>query len=293
MTARSDDAPAIVVVMITLNEAHHLPGLFENLRDFPCEVFIVDSFSSDETVDIALRHGAHVVQRRFRGFGDQWNFALRELPVTAPWTMKLDPDERLSPELKREICAAVNRNDAEGHLVTRRLWFMGRPLPIRHRLLRLWRTGAARFSDVLVNEHPLVDGRIGTLRGDLEHHDSPDLHHWYEKQNTYTTMEALSAWRGDRLSERPRLFGSALQRQMWLKRASRDVPLLPFLLFLYYVLAAGTWRAGWRGILWANLRRDVYRMIRYKRRELDARGAEYRLPPRSAGEPDARVTQCD
>jgi len=47
------------------------------------------------------------VQRRFRGFGDQWNFALRELPITAPWTMKLDPDERLSDTLKQEIASAI------------------------------------------------------------------------------------------------------------------------------------------------------------------------------------------
>ena len=93
----------VAVVMISLNEAHNMEAVLENLKGWAQEVFLVDSYSQDETVDIALRYGVHVVQRSFRGFGDQWNFALRELPITAPWTMKLDPDERLSDELKANI----------------------------------------------------------------------------------------------------------------------------------------------------------------------------------------------
>src|SRR6202022_3823130 len=86
----------IAVVMIALNEAHNMESVLQNLAGWAQEVFLVDSYSSDGTVDVALKHGVHVVQREFRGFGDQWNFALRELPITAPWTMKFDPDERLS-----------------------------------------------------------------------------------------------------------------------------------------------------------------------------------------------------
>src|SRR6202163_4732475 len=93
----------VAVVMISLNEAQNMEGVLQNLKGWAQEIFLVDSYSSDGTVDIALRHGVNVVQRRFRGFGDQWNFALRELPITAPWTMKLDPDERLPDTLKQEI----------------------------------------------------------------------------------------------------------------------------------------------------------------------------------------------
>ena len=74
----------------------------DNITPWAQEVFLVDSFSSDDTVDIVLKYDVHVVQRRFRGFGNQWNFALEKLPITAPWAMKLDPDERLTNRLKRE-----------------------------------------------------------------------------------------------------------------------------------------------------------------------------------------------
>ena len=158
-------AAPVAVVMIALNEAHNMAAVLQNLKGWAQEVFLVDSYSSDSTVDIALKHGVHVVQRAFRGFGDQWNFALRELPISAPWTMKLDPDERLTDELKNSIVAEIAKGNADGMTVERRLWFMGRALPIRLPILRVWKTGRCRFTDVSVNEHPLVDGTIVMASG--------------------------------------------------------------------------------------------------------------------------------
>lgn len=283
----------VAVVMISLNEAHNMEAVLANLEGWAQEVFLVDSHSADDTVDIALRHGVHVVQRRFRGFGDQWNFALRELPITAPWTMKLDPDERLSDALKRSLADAMRRGEADGLTMQRRLWFMGRPLPVRQQILRAWKTGTCRFSDVLVNEHPLVEGRVQPVAGELEHHDSPDLEHWLHKQNKYTSAEALAAVRGDALPVPPRLFGNALQRRMWLKRHFSRIPFRYALVFLYYLVFSGIWRAGYIGLIWARLRADVYRFRQYKIFEMRATGG---MPGRAVlapGHPDPRVQQFD
>src|SRR5579883_2884292 len=283
----------LAVVMISLNEGHNMEAVLENLAGFAQEVFLVDSLSTDNTLDIALRHGVHVVQRRFRGFGDQWNFALEKLPITAPWTMKLDPDERLTDELKASIRENLRLGGANGFALTRRLWFMGRPLGVAHRILRVWRTGHCRFSDVLVNEHPIVDGPISHLHGDLEHHDSPNLHHWLEKQNAYTTAEALSSWREDNLSAPPSLFGSALSRRMWFKRNFYRVPFRFFLMTAYCFLVEGAWRAGRIGMAWSRLRGDVYRFRAYKLMEMQLQRASYGVPPRPAGSPDPRVPFYD
>ena len=283
----------VAVLMISLNEAHNMEAVLSNLKGWAQEVFLVDSYSADETVDIALRHGVHVVQRRFRGFGDQWNFALRELPITAPWTMKLDPDERLSDALKRNLADAMRRGEADGLTMQRRLWFMGRPLPVRQQILRAWKTGTCRFSDVLVNEHPLVEGRVQPVAGELEHHDSPDLEHWLHKQNKYTSAEALAAVRGDALPVPPRLFGNTLQRRMWLKRHFSRIPFRYALVFLYYLVFSGIWRAGYIGLIWARLRADVYRFRQYKIFEMRATGG---MPGRALlapGHPDPRVQQFD
>jgi hypothetical protein len=137
-------------------------------------------------------------------------------------------------------------------------------MPIRQSILRLWRTGTCRFADVLVNEHPIVEGSIGHLKGDLEHHDSPNLHHWFEKQNRYTTAEALTVFESRNLAAAPKLLGTALERRMWLKRVYRHVPLRHTLMFLYCYLWLGAWRAGRAGMVWSRLRSDLYRMIEYK-----------------------------
>jgi len=292
MAWRSGTAP-VAVVMISLNEGHNMDAVCRNLSGWAQEVFLVDSFSQDDTVDIALRHGVHVVQRRFNGFGDQWNFALEQLPITAPWTMKLDPDERLCDELKGNLRTVMTSADVDGFSITLRLWFMAKALPVRLSLVRVWRTGICVFSGVAVNEHPLVRGRIVHVNGMLEHHDSPDLEHWLEKQNRYTTREAIMAATQAPLAATPRMLGDSLQRRMWLKKNFRRLPCRHFLLFLYNWLWQGAWRAGWVGFVWARLRSDVMRFIEYKEREIRLTGRMPASHPHGPGKPDARVRQYD
>lgn len=290
--AKNNSVP-VTVVMISLNEGHNMNAVVDNIQGWAQEIFLVDSYSSDDTIDIALNRGVHVVQRRFRGFGDQWNFALNELPIKSPWTMKLDPDERLSDELKANISSAILRNESAGISLSRRLWFMGKPLHIRQTLTRLWRTGSCRFTNVAVNEHPIVDGVTCFVEGDMEHHDSPSLQHWIEKQNQYTTAEAIIAYENSSLADIPKLFGTNLQRRMWMKRNYYRVPARYTLMFLYNWIIQGAWRAGWVGYAWARLRSDVMRLIEYKRREMELTG---HLPIRTSslkGKPDKRVRQYD
>jgi glycosyltransferase involved in cell wall biosynthesis len=291
-TWRPGTAP-VAVVMISLNEAHNLEAVLQNLAGWAQQVFLVDSCSADETVSIALRHGVHVVQRRFKGFGDQWNFALNELPITAPWTMKLDPDERLTNELKASIQSLVTKGAQDGIVIQRRLWFMGAVLPVKQPILRVWRTGACRFTDVAVNEHPLVEGRLTYAVGNLEHHDSPDLDHWVVKQNRYSTTEAASQFEGRALAVPPRFLGNALERQMWLKRNFWRMPGRYTVLFLYHLVFIGAWRAGRVGWVWARLRTEVYRMWEYKRFEMERLGHVPVQIPTHPGPPDARVSQYD
>ncbi len=277
--------------MITLNEAHNMPDLFKNLEGFADEVFILDSFSTDKTVEIAIENGAKVYQRPFEGFGNQWNCALQELPMTAPWTMKLDPDERLSEELKISIKHAISKGHADGFSITRRLWFMGVALPIRQKILRIWKTGTCKFTNALVNEHPCVDGIIELLKGDLDHHDSPDLHHWVGKQNNYTSAEALSKFELHQHDLKPTLFGNPMQRRMWMKRHYDKLPFRHYLMFLYCYVFQGAWKAGKPGYIWARLRAEVYRMREYKLLEMQYLRRPIPLPKNSIGKPHSKAIQ--
>ena len=284
----------MAVIMISFNEAHNMEAVLDNLEGWAQEVFLIDSYSTDETVDIALRRGVHVVQRRFRGFGDQWNFALENLPITAPWTMKLDPDERISNGLKKEIVESVTKSgDFDGFEVPIALFFMGKRIGARINILRLWKTGKAFVNKVDVNEHVEVRGSVSRLKHEIYHMDSPNLHHWYEKQNRYTTLEAKMRFEGAKLAAPPRLFGNTLERRMWLKGIRHRLPFRNLLMFLYCYVLQGAWRAGKVGWHWAHLRADVYRMIDLKAEEMKRLGKSYAPPRPPLGNPHSGAIQAD
>jgi glycosyltransferase involved in cell wall biosynthesis len=276
--------------MLTLNEERHLPGVIENVKPWAEEVFIVDSCSTDRTVDIALEQKVEIVQRPFTNFGDQWNFTVERLPIKTQWTMKLDPDERVTPELVKEIgevTQTIKAND--GYWISRRLWFMGKPLHFYTDVLRLWRTGKCRFSDVIVNEHPLIDGKVGRLKGIIEHYDSSDLNHWIDKQNRYTTMEAIMKLRGDKLSVRPALFGDSLERRMFFKKYFDFLPFRFKFFWFYLMIRHGVWRDGEVGRTWAHFRVEVMRMIHLKYKEMKRNGRIPEIPRAPHGDFDPRV----
>jgi glycosyltransferase involved in cell wall biosynthesis len=283
----------VAVIMISLNEGHNIEAALQNLQGWAQEVFLVDSYSADETVDIALRYGVHVVQRKFRGFGDQWNFALRELPINAPWTMKLDPDERLTDELKAAITQQINTGQQTGISFFRRLWFMGKPLPIRQEVIRIWKTGRCQFTNVAVNEHPLVEGQVVRIDGMLEHLDSPDLHHWVEKQNRYTSVEAISFISGHKLSVTPRLFGSKMARRMWFKHNYMKIPFRYFVNHIMNLIIIKVWYSGKVGLTWARLRIWVRRMKEDKIREMQVTGKIIDIPATKTGAPHPRAIQLE
>jgi glycosyltransferase involved in cell wall biosynthesis len=284
-------AAPVAVVMISLNEAHNMREVLENLKGFAQEVILVDSYSVDDTVSIALEYGVRVVQRKFKGFGDQWNFALREIPISASWTMKMDPDERLTNTIKKSLIEEMRFGNKDGLIISIRLNFMRRPLPISINLLRAWRSGKAVMSDVLVNEHIRLDGKIGNVKGFIEHQDSPSLEHWFNKQNRYTTLEAIWQFQGKELAANPKLFGRPLERRMWLKRHFGKVPGRFLILFAYNYFFLGSWRAGRTGYIWARLRSDVYRLWEYKYIEMRMFGSLPPDIPTQTGNPDPRVEQ--
>ena len=233
------------------------------------------------------------MQRKFRDFGDQWNFALEAQTISAKWTMKLDPDERLTPEFKSECLRQIESTDNDAFYVNLKLFFMGKKLPVSINGLRLWRTGKARMSKVAVNEHLLVDGPVGQILSFIEHHDSPDLDHWCEKQNRYTTAEAMIAFKNQDLADVQKFWGTKLQRRMWIKKRFWSIPFRYQILFLYHYLYLSAWKSGWVGYVWSRLRSDVYRYTEYKFREMCITQKVPTKRKYGPGKPDPRLKQFE
>lgn len=277
--------------MITLNEAHNLERSLKNLKGWADEIFIVDSYSQDKTIDICLKYDIPVVQKSFKNFGDQWNFALNVFDIKSDWVMKIDPDEILSTHLKESIKLNISKNEFDGFYLNRRLWFMNKPLPVNQKILRVWRKGTCKFTDSLVNEHPVVKGLLGECKGEMRHYDSPSLEHWINKQNKYTSAEALANFKGLGLADKPLLFGNTLQRRMFIKGIFYKIPFRYFFLFFYHYIYLGAYKKGYIGYIWSKLRCDVYRITEYKVRELNFQGEINTSAYSGPGRPDTRCKQ--
>lgn len=254
------------VIFITKNEEFHIGDAIDNVSEIAKEVFVVDSGSTDKTVEIAKAKGAVVLFHPFENFGLQWNWALENCPIKTAWTMKMDPDERLSEKLKTDITNAISMpSDYSGFSFDRVLWFMGKRINgWKDRVIRIWQTGKCRFTNVVVNEHEIIDGAIGFLSGIMEHYDSKNLHHWIDKQNKYTSAEALRRFNGDPAAARECLFGNALERRMWFKKVFFKLPFRYVLMFLQLYFFKGLWRIGVSGFHCALLRIWARRLIEQK-----------------------------
>ena len=202
------------VIIITKNEAADIRSCLESVA-WADEIIVVDSGSTDTTVEICRELGAKVFMHDWPGFGAQKNRALDH--ATCPWVLSIDADERVTPELRAEIEAALS-NDAEpfaAYKVSRLSSYCGHFM--RHSgwhpdlIIRLFRRDAARFSEDLVHERLLVEGKIGLLEGELLHYAFEDLEEVISKINLYSTAGAEM----QRRSGRKASLSSAVLRGLW------------------------------------------------------------------------------
>jgi len=179
------------VAIITLNAAAQLAACLDSVR-FADDIVVVDSGSSDGTVELAERHGARVVQQDWLGFGRQKQFAVDA--ARHDWVLCLDADERVTPALQAAIENALQNPSAAAFRFARCNRFLGRYL--RHGegypdwSLRLFDRRQACWSDDAVHEKVLTKAAIGTLPGDLLHDSAESLAAYLAKQNRYTTLAA-------------------------------------------------------------------------------------------------------
>lgn len=187
------------VVLITLNEAANLPRTLASVQGLG-EIVVVDSGSTDDTIEIARQFGARVFVEEWKGFGAQKNSAIEK--AAGDWILSLDADEEVSPELAGEIqallAAGVDSAPA-AYRIPRLNHFLGSPL--RHGgywpdpKLRLFRRGAAHFENRPVHETMKANGPIGQLnigqfKGHLIHHCYPTMNEYIEHMNRYSTAGA-------------------------------------------------------------------------------------------------------
>ena len=198
----------LAVVILTHNEERHIARALTSVAPIATEVFVIDSFSTDRTVELARSHGATVLQHGFINYARQFQWALDNAPITASWIMRLDADEVVEADLATTIRDELPRQPADvaGVNLKRKHIFLGRW--IRHGgryplvLLRIWRRGHGRIENRWMDEHMILQGgRTITFEGGFADHNLKDLTFFTDKHNKYATREAV-----DVINERHRLF---------------------------------------------------------------------------------------
>lgn len=235
----------VSILILTCNEAANLPACLASVAELSDDVHVVDSFSTDRTVEIARQYGASVVQHEFAYPAQQKNWALDHLTFKYQWLLVLDADERVPQDLRSEIAQVVEADGdgKDGFWMRYRLMFYGKW--IRHCgwyptwILRLMRRGKVRWEDRPVDEHAVVAGHVGRLQHDIIHESQRDMHFWIAKHNGYSSHNARIALAGHEAAGgvKPRLWGNQAERKRFIKQ--RLWPHLPgrallFFLYMYF-----------------------------------------------------------
>lgn len=188
----------LAIIILCHNEEIHLARALKHVTGIATEIFVIDSFSTDATVEIATEHGAIVLQHEFINHSKQFQWALENAPITAAWVMRLDADEIVEDDLAQEIAAKLPSMppDVVGINLKRKHIFLGRW--IRHGgrypliLLRIWRRGHGQIEDRWMDEHIMVSGgRTVEFQGGFADHNLKDITFFINKHNKYATREAI------------------------------------------------------------------------------------------------------
>lgn len=177
---------------MTKNEERNLPRCLEAVR-WVDEILILDSGSTDGTLEIAKKFGARVQQQAWEGFGKQKQKGV-DL-ASGEWVLSIDADEVVTPELKAEIASRLSTdNGIAGYYLKRKAYFLDRF--VRYGgwypdwVLRLFKKGKGHFTPARVHESVILDGPAVKLEADLLHYTDPDFSHYLSKLNRYTDLSA-------------------------------------------------------------------------------------------------------
>jgi glycosyltransferase involved in cell wall biosynthesis len=255
------------ILILTRDEEANLPQALASVTGWASAVFVLDSGSTDRTMEIAKVQGAKVFTHAFENYASQRNYALKELPIETEWVMFLDADEWLPEDLKSEITAVVaSRPRENGFFVAYKLMWMGKWIRRGYYptwLMRLFRNATAVCGERGVNEHVQVEGETGYLKHPFIHEDRKGISSWIEKHDRYADLEAkllLERGRGGA----GRLAGSQAQRKQWIRANVwyRLPPLVrPFLYFFYRYVLRGGFLDGRAGLSFHFLQALWYQML--------------------------------
>ena len=257
------------VIILTYNSAATIEQTLSSVALLSDDIHVVDSFSTDRTVEIAQGFGVHVVQHAFESYGAQRNWAIASLPIKYDWQLHLDADERLTPELREEIAKLKEIDGVTGFYLPRMMYFLGRPIqhgglsPTWH--MRLFKARIGKCETRKYDQHfYLPSGNSAQLRRYMIDDIRMSLSEWTARHNRWADAEVEEQLsRGERSEVQSKFWGTPVERKRFLRSLYGGSPLFvrPFALFFYrYVLRLG-FLDGAAGFIFYTLQTFWFRFL--------------------------------
>lgn len=264
-------------IILTYNEEIHLGRLLQSINDLDAQIFILDSGSTDKTIEIGEQYGASFLQNKFENHPKQWDFALKNFPVKTPWLIGLDADQVVTPELKTKLLNFKDEDhtDINGIYFNRKNFFKGRW--IKHGgyypfyLLKMFRFGVG-YSDISENmDHRfIVPGKLEVWKDGIileENLKENNIRFWIDKHNRYSDLvaheevERMMQLRTQTIQ--PHFWGSPDERTAWRKQLWWRLPryVRPMIYFTQRIIFQLGILDGRTGIIFHFLQGFWFRLI--------------------------------
>lgn len=268
----------VTIAIPTYNEEKNLPGCLKAIgKNFVLKVVLIDSGSTDKTIEIARENEIEVISFTWDGqFPKKRNWFLRNHTPSTKWILFLDADEYLTEDFKKELTKVCSKDDdVKGYWLRYTIYFMGKEMKGGYPLkkLALFCTGAGEYEyipenmwsslDMEVHEHPVISGRVENFRSKIDHRDFRGISHYVAKHSEYAN------WEAERYSYN--LANIAIKKDWtWKQRLKYKLmgsPVIgPFYFFTSFFILAG-FRDGSRGFAFAILKMSYFNQVYCKIRE--------------------------
>ena len=265
----------ISAIVLTYNEEKNIESCLKSIYNWTEEIFIVDSYSNDKTLEIAKRYTDKIFQHEFENYGKQRNWALNNLSINTKWILNLDADHRVTESLQNELVKMFSSKEDlnyNGFLIPRKTVFMrkwikyGGHYPVYHAIL--FRKGFGVCEETLYDQHFIVDGKVIQIKGDIEDIITDSLSNFTLRHNKWSSFQAIDEVLGQKqipINSRVKqnIVGNPMEKRRALKGLYIKSPLFirSFLYFIYRYIFKFGFLDGKEGLIFHFLQGFWFRFL--------------------------------
>ncbi len=265
---------SLSIAIPTYNEENHIRECISAIgNDFAEDIFVIDSFSDDQTTEIAESLGAKIIKFKWNGrFPKKRNWFLANYKIKTKWIFFLDADEILTSSFKSEIKQILPKTKYKGFNLCYSTYFLGKKLKggIKMKKLALFQTNCGRYErieeenwsklDMEVHEHPIIDGKVGLIKSEIDHKDFNGIKRYIDKHNQYSSWETYRYLKMRTKFQTSKIYS----KRQKLKYLIIESPFSGVIYFIIQYIFFGGWIDGIVGLYFALLKSSYFIQISCK-----------------------------